>query len=197
MNYFEEVKKELFKFENLGVEKSENGTTLIGRAPHIAKQAWLHSIYPVLNEQDIVTLESELNTQIPNDYKWFLLNCSNGLKIFVSKFYLYGLRKELGRSIESSRQPYGLDISNVDERPDNAKDSYFFIGGYSWDGSQIYIDKETNVVHYCARWDATSLFKWDSFEEMIVSETKRFVKMFHENGVIINQNLFTTPIEIK
>jgi hypothetical protein len=57
MNYFEAVKKELFKFENLGIEKSENGTILIGRAPHVAKQAWLHSIHPVLSEQDIVTLE--------------------------------------------------------------------------------------------------------------------------------------------
>ena len=68
---------------------------------------------------------------------------------------------------------------------------------YSWDGSKIYIDKETNAVHFCARWDATSLFKWASFEEMIVSEVKRFIKLFNENGVIINEDLFTTPIEIK
>ena len=176
---------------------SENGTILIGRAPHIAEQAWLHSIHPVLNERDIVTLESELNAEIPKDYKWFLLNCSNGLKIFVSKFYLYGLRKELGRSIEASGQPYALVISNVDERPENAKESYFFIGGYSWDGSKIYIDTQTNEVHFCARWDATSLFKWSSFEEMIYSEVKRVTALFNKNGVIINPDLFTTPVQIE
>jgi len=197
MNYFEKIKEELLRFKNLGLETAENGTLLIGRAPHIAKQAWLNEIYPVLTEQDIVILENELNTEIPKDYKWFLLNGSNGLGMFVSKFYLYGLRKELGRSVAASRQPYGLDISNIDERPENAKDSYFFIGGYSWDGSQIYIDKETNKVHYCDRWDATSLLKWASFEEMLVSEVKRFTKLFNENGVIINEDLFTTPIEIK
>lgn len=196
MIYFEIVKKELSKFENLDVEKSENGTILIGRAPHIAKQAWLHSIHSVLNEQDIFKLEGELNTDIPKDYKWFLLNCSNGLKIFVSKFSLYGLRKELGRSIEASRQPYSLSIPNIDERPENAKNSYFFIGGYSWDGSKLYIDKETNEVHFCARRDATSLFKWASFEQMIVSEVKRITKLFNDKGVIIDEYLFTTPIEV-
>ena len=197
MNYFEEIKKELFKFEKLGIEKSENGTILIGRALQIARQAWLHSIYPVLNEHDIIKLESELNTEIPKDYKWFLKNCSNGLVMFVSKFYLYGLRKELGRSIEASRQPFSPVISNIDERPKNAKESYFFIGGYSWDGSKLYIDKETNAVHFCARWDATSLFRWNSFEEMIVNEVKRITILFNESGIIINKDLFTTPIEIK
>lgn len=197
MNYFEKVKRELFKFENLGIEKSVNGTLLIGRALHIAKYAWLQSIYPVLNEQEIVKLESELNIEIPKDYKWFLLNCSNGLKIFVSKFYLYGLRKNFIRTIEASRQPYSIITTNINERPKNSKESYFFIGGYSWDGSHIYIDIKTNVVHFCANGDATSLFKWDSFEEMIVSEVNRITKLFNKNGVIINEDLFTTPIEIK
>lgn len=197
MQYFEEVKKELYKFENLGIEKSEKGTILIGRAPHIAPKAWLHSIYPVLSEQDIITLENELNTKIPEDYKWFLLNFSNGLGVFVAKFYLYGLRKELGRTIEASRQPYSPVIANVNERPENAKDSHFFIGGYSWDGSKLYIDKETNAVHFCARWDATSLYQWDCFEEMIVSELKRITKLFDANGIVNSKGLFTTPIEIK
>jgi hypothetical protein len=197
MNYFEEVKNELLKFENLGLEKSENGTILIGRAPHIAKYAWLHEIYPVLIDEDIIKLESELKTEIPSDYKSFLLKCSNGLGMFVSKFYLYGLRKELGRSIEASRQPYSIYTPNIDERPENAKESFFFIGGYRWDGSKIYIDKVTNSVHFCARWDATSLYIWNSFEEMILSETRRFTKLFNENGVIINEDLYTTPIEIK
>jgi hypothetical protein len=37
MNYFEEIKKELFKFKHLGEETvTETGALLIGRAPHIA-----------------------------------------------------------------------------------------------------------------------------------------------------------------
>ncbi len=197
MNYFDIVKKELYKFQNLGLETSENGTILIGRAPHIAKFAWLHEIYPVLQNQDIPKVEEDLKTDIPEDYKYFLLNYSNGLGMFVSKFALYGVRKQLGRSIETSRQPYSLIDPNVDERPENAKDNYFFIGGYSWDGSKLYINKKTKKVHFCARWDCTSMYEWESFETMIVSEVKRLTSLFDEDGKIIRKGVFTTPIEIQ
>jgi hypothetical protein len=198
MNYFEEVKKELFKYKYLGEETvSDTGALLIGHAPHIAPQAWLHKIYPVLNDDDIAIVESNLNTRIPSDYKYFLQHNSNGLNIFVATFALNGHRKQLGRSIAASRQPFGLDIPNVDERPDNAKDSYFFIGSYSWDGSKLYIDKETGKVHYCDRWDAASLYKWNSFEEMLVSEVKRICDLFDEKGVTKDPAKCPTPVERK
>jgi hypothetical protein len=197
MNYFEEVKNEIFKYRNLGEEKAENGTLLIGRAPHIARLAWLHSIYPTLNEQDIAALKNEVQTDIPDTYKQFLKNCSNGLTLFVRQFSLYGLRKQSGRGIEASRQPFSPVTANIDERPKNTKDSFFFIGGYSWDGSKIYIDKTTSKVHYCDRWDATSLFEWPSFEEMLVSEVRRICGLFDEKGVIKDPDKYTTPIPRK
>jgi hypothetical protein len=194
MIYWQKIKAEIDKFKNLGEEKTENGTSLIGRAPHIAKFAWLHSIYLPLTAQDIITLENELKTEIPSDYKLFLTNFSNGLTLFVNKFYLYGLRKQIGRTVEASRQPYSPMIANVDERPSNAKDTYFFIGGYSWDGSRLYIDKKSNHVHYCDRWDASSLYEWCSFEEMLVLEVKRITSLFDEKGIIKDRNKYTTPI---
>jgi hypothetical protein len=196
-NYCEELKNELFKFRNLGEEVAQNGTLLIGRAPHVAPQAWLHSIYPVLNEQDIRDLEDEVKADIPLSYKEFLMNCSNGLGLFVGKFSLYGLRKQLGRSIEASRQPFSPVIANVDERPTNAKESYFIIGGYKWDGSKLYIDKDTNQVHFCDRRDTTSLYSWDSFETMVVSEVRRICTLFDEKGVVIDAKRYTTPIPRK
>ena len=121
MNSFEEVKIELYKYENLGIEKSENGTILIGKALHIAPLAWINKIYPVLNEDDILLIENELKTEVPLDYKNFLTNFSNGLNIFVGTFSLDGLRKELGRSVEASRQPFSIFTPNLNERPKNAK----------------------------------------------------------------------------
>lgn len=106
MNYIEKVKKEFYRFEDLGIQKSENGTVLIGKAPHIAPLAWLNKIYPSLNEGDILLLEKELDTEIPEAYKHFLTNFSNGLNIFVATFSLDGLRKDMGRSVEASRQAF-------------------------------------------------------------------------------------------
>jgi hypothetical protein len=197
MNYFEEVKKELYKFEGLGLEKSELGAILIGKAPHIAPMAWLHSLYPILTEAEVDLLEKNLGTAIPKDYKDFLLNYSNGLDFFASTFSLDGMRKEIGRTIEDSRQPFSLIVPNTIEKPNNAKANQFFIGGYEWDGSKLYIDNETSKVHYCDRWDATSLYEWNSFAEMLLSEVKRITSLFDEKGVILNEDLHTTPIEIK
>jgi len=196
MSYFDTIREELYKFENLGLEKAENGTTLIGKAPHIAPLAWLNKIYPTLNEDDIFLLEKELNTEIPADYKSFLINFSNGLNIFVTTFSLDGLRKDMGRTIEASRQAFSIITPNIKERPKNAKDNYFFIGGYNWDCSKLYIDKTTNKVHYCSEWDATSLYEWNSFEEMILSEIKRVFNLFDNKGIILDKNKHTTPIEI-
>ena len=53
-------------------------------------------------------------------------------------------------------QPFSIITANIRERPRNAADDHFFIGGYDWDGSYLYIDKRTSTVHYCDRDDATS-----------------------------------------
>lgn len=193
MKYFTKIKEQLYEFEKLGLEVSELGATLIGKAPHIAPMAWLHTIYPTLNDSDILELEDELGTKLPGEYKDFLLNYSNGLSLFVSKFYLYGYRKVLGRGIEASRQPFSIITPNIPERPENAKANYFFIGGYKWDGSKLYIDTNTDKVHYCDRWDATSLYVWNSFEEMLLCETKRIIDLFDENGIILDECIPTTP----
>ncbi|MDP4204239.1 MAG: SMI1/KNR4 family protein [Bacteroidota bacterium] len=193
MNSYKDL---IFKFEYLGIEKSiSTGETLIGKAPHIAPAAWLNSIYLPLRENDVKLLEDELGTNIPIDYRNFLTKFSNGLDILVGTFSLDGLRRNYIRSVDESRQPFSIITKNIEERPYNAKDSYFFIGGYKWDGSCIYIDKETNIVHYCDRDDATSLFQWNSFEEMLISELHRTYLLFDDKGVKINEDVWTTPIE--
>src|SRR5690242_17744792 len=98
MSYFENIKEEIFKYKHLGEEEvPETGALLIGRAPHVARLAWLHSLYPVLNNEEVLQLEQVVRTEIPESYKSFLMNASNGLSLFVDAFYLYGLRKLAGR----------------------------------------------------------------------------------------------------
>ncbi|MBA3827882.1 MAG: SMI1/KNR4 family protein [Taibaiella sp.] len=197
MNYFEEIKNILFEYNRLGEDVTSSGAILIGKAPHIAPLAWLHSLFPPLNNIDIQTIEKNVGISIPEAYKNFLGMYGNGLRIFSDSFNLYGLRKIEGRSIEAVRQPYDLDIPNTDERPKYAEDEDFFIGGYGWDGSKLYVKKTTEKVYYCARRDATPLFEWSSFEEMLVSEVLRLQKYFDKDGKRIDKRMPTTPIIIK
>ena len=135
-----------------------------------------------------------MKTEIPESYKDFLMNFSNGLILLSSTLSLYGLQRQLNRSLSvNSRQPYSIITSNIYERPNNAKDNYFFIGGYNWDGSHLYIDKETNTVHCCERWDATSKFQWTNLNEMLVSEINRLYNLFDDEGKEIDEDISTLP----
>lgn len=183
----------VYKFQNHGIEEMQNGTVLIGKAPFIAPQAWLNERYPVLGPKEIDEMKNELDTQIPPVYRNFLAEYSNGLCILTATFCLYGHRLMLGSSIEASRQPFSITTPNKSERPDNAKNSYFFIGGYNWDGSHLYIDKADNTVHCCERWDATSKKQWGTLEEMILSEIERLYTLIDEEGRFLDEDKPTIP----
>ena len=119
-----DILKFLDSYRLLGEKRLENGAYLIGRAPHIAPHAWLHSLYSGLSLNEIKELEVILNRPIPNDYRSFLEK-SNGLNIFNTTFCLDGLRKNFGRSIDDAWQPFNIKTPNISERPKNALDNFF------------------------------------------------------------------------
>jgi hypothetical protein len=182
----------LKSYKHLGEKLLENGTLLIGKAPHIAPEAYLHSIFKPLTAREIIETEQILKQTIPDDYKEFLC-VSNGLHIFNTTLSLYGRRTNYSRSIEN-RQPFDLDIPNIYERPQNADKSIFIIGFYDWDGSYLYVDKNDNSVHLCQRENAISLYKWNNFAEMLLSETNRLIKLFNKNGEEIDSSTSTLPM---
>ncbi len=193
-NYKSEALNLIYRFKHLGTEHSSDEAILIGKAPHIGTMAWLNILYPVIDIKELDFLSNELKTGVPQEYADFLLSFSNGLNILSSTFSLYGLRRQINRDAKANvRQPYSIITPNVFERPNNAKDSYFFIGGYNWDGSHLYIDKETNFVHCCERWDAKSKLQWSSFGEMLLSELNRLYKLFDEDGKELDEDKKTIP----
>lgn len=192
--YNKEINSLIYKFENLGIANSSDGAIMIGKAPHKGSEAWLNIIYPKMDTEEISLLEKELGTEIPSDYKDFLMNYSNGCNFLSSTLSLYGLRRHLIRDPKAnSRQPFSMIPANIYERPDNAQERYFFIGSYQWDGSRLYIDKDTNIVHCCGRYAAESKGQWLTFEEMLLSEFKRLYHFFDEEGKEIDEDVSTLP----
>lgn len=192
MNYFEEISNLLLQYKHLGEQFLEDGTLLIGKVPEVALNAWLHEIYPPLNHAELLKLENDLERVVPNSYKYYLTSFSNGLNIFNDTLSFYGLRKMEGRSMVKVWQPYSLYTINILERVTNSKDSFFYIGGYGWDGSLLYIDELTNRVHHCTKDSSKSLNSWDNFETMVVKEVKRLVGIYEKIGVKILDEK-TTP----
>lgn len=73
-----ELENLLMRFSHLGVTHSKNGALLIGKAPHIAEYAWLNIMYPCITEAEVCDLEKKLGVAIPDVYRDFLMNVSNG-----------------------------------------------------------------------------------------------------------------------
>lgn len=194
MEYFDLILESILPFKKDGFKEFNNGAKLFGKATHIAPEAYNHELYKVLTNDDIEQLEEEIGISIPSCYKLFLTTKTNGLRFFVGNFSLDGLRKQLGRDLEAAAQPFDLQTPNTMEKPKNAKEEHFFIGGYGYDGSKLYIDKMTGKVHFCKRKDATSLHEWDSFEKMIIKETSRIFKLFDSKGVRLVSGKETLPV---
>ncbi|WP_289692521.1 SMI1/KNR4 family protein [uncultured Duncaniella sp.] len=190
---YEEIRNLMFKLSHLGVWNfSEDGGFFIGKAPHRGIRAWQNKIYPKISMTEIEIMENEMHRQIAPSYIRFLTSFSNGLDIFNDTLGLYGYRYSFRRDETHDQQPYNL-VWLQSEKPRNSTDDMFFIGEYNWDHSFLYVTPDQKV-HFCHREDATSLFTWDSIEDMLLSEIKRIYTLFDDRGVAIDPKHPTTPI---
>jgi hypothetical protein len=191
MNEYDKVFEFLEKYKSKNSKVLKDGTQLIFHAPHIAPEAYLHIIFPPLNTHDLVKIENLTKRKVPIDYKNFLL-ISNGLSIFSGSLTLDGLRKNYNRTNET-RQPFSLEIPNVLERLADSEESYFYIGGYKWDGSLLYIDSTNNKVFRCLENSSKPINQWFNFKEFIISEFNRLSTLFDENGIRKKSGSPTSP----
>jgi len=187
-----DVLEKLNRYKTLGEQRLEDGTSLIGRAPHIAPQAWLHSIHSPLTIGELTGVTNAITAEIPEAYRTFLQHY-NGLKIFNTTFCLYGLRRNSVRNLTTVGQPFNIITTNTLERPRGATMNMFFIGGYDWDGSLIYIDNANGDVHLCNGKTAASTFKWPGFEEMLDAEISRLIALFDDDGKALDEDASTLP----
>lgn len=197
MNQFEKVKELLLRFSNLGLEESDvwgGKLTLIGKAPHVGSWARINIIYPVVTFEEIDKIEDAIDKTIPEPFVLFLTECSNGLNIMANTMCVYGYRYNYVRDYANvMSQPYSVIEANTYMKPRNSTDDMFFIGGYEWDGSLLYMTPDGRV-HFCRRHDATSLQSWDSLDSMLISEIERLYTLFDCKGVQIDESQPTTPV---
>lgn len=190
------LEERLMRFSHLRVTHSKNGALMIGKAPHIAEFAWLNIMYPCITEAEVCNLEKKLGCAIPEVYRNFLMNVSNGLNVMNCTLALHGCRTSCNRADFESRYPFNIEDVQKYERPKNATQEMFFFASYNYDGSKLYLNTSDNKIYYCDRYDATPLKSWDSLSEMITSEIERIFGLFDADGRISNRMAPTTPIVI-
>ena len=189
-----DLEKLLMRFSHLGVSHSKNGALLIGKAPHIAEYAWLNIMYPCITEAEVCDLEKKLGVAIPEVYRDFLMNVSNGLNVMNCTLALHGCRTSYNRADFESRYPFNIEDVQKYERPKNATQEMFFFASYNYDCSKLYLNTSDNKIYYCDRYDATPLKSWDSLSAMLTSEIERIFSLFDTDGRISNRMAPTTPV---
>jgi hypothetical protein len=177
---YEQVRERVGSVTDLGHETLPSGAEVFGHVPETGPDAWLHALYPGLDDEELDAVADDLDRSVPAAYAdW--LRLTNGLELFVTTLALFGVVREGGRD-PRNRQPFALSIHNVDERPGDAGDEDFFIGTYDWDGSLLYLRGDDERVYRGTRESVDPLTEWDSLESMLLSEFDRLSEYFDEQG---------------
>ena len=192
MEYVRYIQALIEEQKALGAVEGELGSRY-GHIPQIAPEAYNIYTFAPLTEEQLALVEQNIGREIPCQYRTFLTHVSNGMHIFCRCLNLYGLQGVLDRRGDF-QGPFDLSIPNVYERPSNADASCFFIGGYSYDASNLYMRSESQKVFYCPRWDITPLKEWNSFSEMLIEEIQRLRSLHGADGMLQVPREETLPI---
>ncbi|QUP53639.1 SMI1/KNR4 family protein [Ralstonia syzygii] len=194
MNRINDILEILNSSVPLGEEITPNGARLIGlvKDEQLGIRRWWHFIFPGLTEDQVSDLEKAVGIPFPAVFSEYLKDM-NGLTAFSGALCIYGARLSLDRRSKDAF-PYALQTPNSVERPKDASPDMFFIGGYNWDGSKIYMDLQTGRVFRCSRESAKPLNEWPDFWSMLISEISRISALYESDGRKKNLSEPTAPI---
>ena len=192
MEYVRYIQALIEEQKTLGAVEGEV-VSKYGHIPQLAPEAYNVYTFAPLTDEQLALLERVLNREVPKQYRTFLTHVSNGMHIFHRCLSLEGLQGSINRKL-GIQGPFDLSIPNVYERPSNADASCFFIGGYSYDASKLYMKDDSDKVYYCARRDATPLKEWNSFSEMFIEEIQRLKSLHGADGMLQVPREETLPI---
>lgn len=164
----------------LGCKLLENGAELIGHVPRIAPQAYLHTVFPPLCDDDLEQLEFDVGRAIPAPLRR-LYHRTNGLDLFVGQLAVHGLRRTYVRSGAAIRQPFSVVTPNVIERPRRAQRDWVFFSTFCEDGSAGVIRADETVFR-CLPPRIRAVEMWPSLDTFLINQAQRLVDQFGPTG---------------
>lgn len=164
----------------LGERKLDNGTELIGHAPHVAPEAWLHLLFAPLGDAEIEDLEQSLLFPLPADYAEFL-KIHNGISLFLGDVWLGGRRTSYARTGDAARQPFSL-VSTNQEHGITAESQEMIIGGEQRIGATFRLGFDDGKVRKYKPRGRKPICVWESLEDMLASEAVRLATCFDASG---------------
>lgn len=107
MNSFDQILEVVGRAESLGWRTLSNGVRLVGHIPHFAPEAYLHVLFPPLEDGQISLIEQQVGRKFHADLKAFY-GRSNGLTLFAYSLDFVGLRTSYVRTGDEAWQPFSI-----------------------------------------------------------------------------------------
>lgn len=193
MDYIDDILSSLESYSSLGTRTLANGARLIGHIPAVAPEAYLHSVFPGLDQTGMARLEGVAGRPLPESLRALYSRC-NGLILFNGALSLFGLRDPFLEGDEGDvGQPFSIDIPNLDERPGDAKDDMVFFGVYEWDGSLLYGRPGSAEVIRCRPDSVRPVTSWPSLAMALTGEVKRLRALHGRDGLPLYEDVPTAP----
>ncbi len=108
-NDYQTLLSRLSRWAGRGEQVLPAGTRRIGHAPDLAPEAYMHTLFPPLEEKGVRILEEQLERELPDQLSSFY-KLHNGCLFFDELICVYGLRYSYDRSdvVTMLEQPYEL-----------------------------------------------------------------------------------------
>lgn len=160
-----------------------SGGVRIGHTPHVARLAYLHTIYAPASEVDLQAAAQALGRRMPEDYQRFLV-MANGVRLFGGALDLGGVVGQVDRRPESIGQAISLRYGNVVERPEGLSADDFAIGGIVGQSTAgvLIMDAAGRVRLVHGRDGSDVAADWLSLDAMLESEIERLSQLFDSEG---------------
>lgn len=180
-------------YEKYGFSALENGTKLIAKTPWIGPNAWLHVIYPSIEQIGAKKIKDKL--PMASNYLSGILSEMNGLRAFSGALSLYGYKEEafgIDRSTSlAAFQPFDIFLANIKERPPWLNADEITIAFYDWDGSEAVLRPDGSIFRVTMNGERKN--RWSNVSEFIKNELTRLSSLFDETGRPKNPEVPTIP----
>ena len=151
----------------LGEKTLIDGTRLVGHVPHVAPLAYLHQLGEPLGGLDASRVQMEARRPMPDEFRWFLTEASNGLSLFA-EIEVYGLRRD--------RWPFPAgDANRLSNLPG------FVVGSYREDGSRVTILEDARIC-WVPEDSSEAARYWPDFITWLAEESDRLGQRFDADG---------------
>lgn len=172
------IERLLKEWSHLPQRQLPDGTRLVAHVPHVGPEAYLHTSFAPLMEEDTRKLRVEL--LLPESYLRFLRQF-NGFSFFQGSLSLFGVRRNFSRKGDDARQPFDLVENNTLHRPPWLPNDRVVIGADGIVGDVLVISREGKVSKR-SRADGATHGEWTSLESFLASEIPIIEKFWDHTG---------------